>query len=142
MAIISTVFIWMVSVAESIILTVLSFFALLLLLWTATMADILADGDGRVLYCKTSDIEIEICERRLQIFALTDKTEQFVLLGALKIQRFLEIDFLQIKAGLTFVHFHFCFVIELDSKCRSLIEHLDVFGRCKREIKPTNWIWH
>ena len=64
MAIITTAFVWLVSVAESIILTVMSFFAILLLLWTATMADILKDENEQVLYCETSDTGIEVCERR------------------------------------------------------------------------------
>jgi len=64
MALIMTIFIWMVSAAESIILAVLSFFAVLLLLWTATMADILADENGQHLYCETSETGVESCYMR------------------------------------------------------------------------------
>ena len=64
MAIITTAFVWLVSVAESIILTVMSFFAILLLLWTATMADILADENGELLYCETSENGVENCYMR------------------------------------------------------------------------------
>jgi hypothetical protein len=64
MAIITTAFVWLVSVAESIILTVMSFFAILLLLWTATMADILADENGELLYCETSETGVESCYMR------------------------------------------------------------------------------
>ena len=64
MAIITTGFVWLVSVAESIIVTVLSFFALILLFFTFAMADILKDENGRVLYCETSDSGVEVCERR------------------------------------------------------------------------------
>ena len=64
MAIITTAFVWLVSVAESIILTVMSFFAILLLLWTAAMADILADENGQLLYCEKSALEEEVCESR------------------------------------------------------------------------------
>ena len=64
MAIITTTFVWLVSLAESIIFAVMSFFAILLLLWTATMADILADENGQLLYCETSDSGAEVCERR------------------------------------------------------------------------------
>ena len=64
MTIISTAFIWLVSVAEAIILSVLSFFAILLLLWTATMADILADENGQLLYCETSKTGVENCYMR------------------------------------------------------------------------------
>ena len=64
MAIITTSFVWLVSAAESIILTVISFFAVLLLLWTATMADILADENGRLLYCEKSDTGLQNCYMR------------------------------------------------------------------------------
>ena len=63
-----TVFEWMVSIAESIIVTVLSFFvaffAIILLLFTFAMADILQDENGQLLYCETSDTGVESCEMR------------------------------------------------------------------------------
>ena len=58
------IFEWLVVLAESIILTVMSFFAILLLLWTATMADILADENGELLYCETSETGVENCYMR------------------------------------------------------------------------------
>ena len=58
------IFEWLVVLAESIILTVMSFFAILLLLWTATMADILADENGQLLYCETSETGVENCYMR------------------------------------------------------------------------------
>ena len=64
MAIITTVFVWLVSVAESIIFSFFSFFALLLMFWTLTMAGNLADENGKVLYCETSATGIEVCERK------------------------------------------------------------------------------
>ena len=64
MAIIMTTFVWLVSVAESIIFTVMSFFAILLLLWTAAMADILADENGQLLYCEKSKTGVENCYMR------------------------------------------------------------------------------
>ena len=64
MAIITTAFVWLVSVAESIIVTVLSFFALILMLWTFTMADILADENGQHLYCEKSKTGVENCYLR------------------------------------------------------------------------------
>ena len=64
MAIITTAFIWLVSVAESIIFTVMSFFAILLLLWTAAMADILANENGELLYCETSETGVDNCYMR------------------------------------------------------------------------------
>ena len=64
MVIISTVFIWMVSVAESIILAVMSFFAVILMFCTFTMAGILADENGQNLYCETSDTGGEPCYMR------------------------------------------------------------------------------
>ena len=42
----------------------MSFFAILLLLWTATMADILADENGELLYCETSETGVENCYMR------------------------------------------------------------------------------
>ena len=62
--IITTAFIWLVSVAESILFVVMSFFAILLLLWTAIMADILADENGQLLYCEKSDTGVENCYMR------------------------------------------------------------------------------
>ena len=62
--IITTVFVWLVSVAESILFVVMSFFAILLLLWTATMADILADENRELLYCETSKTGVENCYMR------------------------------------------------------------------------------
>ena len=64
MGIITTAFMWLVSVAESIIFIVMSFFAILLLLWTAAMADILADENGQLLYCEKSDTGGENCYMR------------------------------------------------------------------------------
>ena len=59
-----TVFEWMVSIAESIIVTVLSFFALILLFFTFAMADISQDENGQHLYCETSDTGVENCYMR------------------------------------------------------------------------------
>jgi hypothetical protein len=61
MTIISTAFVWLVSLAESIILTVMSFFAVILMLWTFTMAGISADENGQHLYCEKSDTGVENC---------------------------------------------------------------------------------
>ena len=64
MAIITTAFVWLVSIAESIIVTVFSFIALIILFFTFAMADILKDKNEQVLYCKSSDSGVEVCERR------------------------------------------------------------------------------
>ena len=64
MTIISTAFLWLVSLAESIILTVMSFFAVILMLWTFTMAGISADENGQHLYCEKSETGIENCYMR------------------------------------------------------------------------------
>ena len=64
MAIISTAFIWLVSVAEAIILTIMSFFAVILMLWTFTMAGISADENGQHLYCEKSETGVENCYMR------------------------------------------------------------------------------
>ena len=61
MTIISTVFIWMVSVAESIILVVMSFIAFMLMFWTFTMAGILANENGQHLYCGKTETGVENC---------------------------------------------------------------------------------
>jgi hypothetical protein len=62
--IITTAFVWLVSIAESIILTVMSFFAVILMLWTFTMAGILADENGQHLYCEKSETGVENCYMR------------------------------------------------------------------------------
>ena len=64
MAIISTAFVWLVSVAEAIILSVMSFFAIILMFWTFTMAGILSDENGQHLYCETSETGVENCYMR------------------------------------------------------------------------------
>ena len=64
MGIVITFFTWLVSIAESIIFAVMSFFAILLLLWTATMADILADENGELLYCETTKTGVDNCYMR------------------------------------------------------------------------------
>ena len=61
MAIITSAFVWLVSLAESIILTVMSFFAVILMLWTFTMAGITEDENGQHLYCEKSDTGVKSC---------------------------------------------------------------------------------
>jgi len=58
------IFQWLVVIADSIILTVLSFFAIIVMLFTFAMADIWQDENGQHLYCETSDTGIELCEKR------------------------------------------------------------------------------
>ena len=64
MGIIITVFEWFVALADAILLTVLYFFAIILLIWTAIMADILADENGQLLYCEKSKTGVENCYMR------------------------------------------------------------------------------
>ena len=56
--------VWLVSIADSIVNAVLSFFVIILMLFTFAMADILEDENGQLLYCETSDTGIELCEMR------------------------------------------------------------------------------
>ena len=56
--------IWLVSIADSIVNAVLSFFVIILMLFTFAMADILQDENGQLLYCETSDTGVESCEMR------------------------------------------------------------------------------
>ena len=58
------IFEWLVVLAESIILTVMSFIAVILLLWTFTMAGISTDENGQHLYCEKSDTGVENCYMR------------------------------------------------------------------------------
>ena len=55
---------WLLSIADSIVNTIISFFANILMLWTFTMAGILQDENGQHLYCETSDSGVELCEKR------------------------------------------------------------------------------
>jgi len=59
---------WLVSIADSIVTALLSFFvtffAIILMLFTFAMADILQDENGQHLYCETSDSGVELCEKR------------------------------------------------------------------------------
>ena len=56
--------VWLVSIADSIVNAVLSFFVIILMLFTFAMADILQDENGQHLYCETSDAGVELCEMR------------------------------------------------------------------------------
>ena len=56
--------VWLVSIADSIVTAILSFFVIILMLFTFAMADILQDENGQLLYCETSDTGIESCEMR------------------------------------------------------------------------------
>ena len=59
---------WLVSIADSIVTAILSFFvaffAIILMLFTFAMAEILEDENGQHLYCETSDTGVELCEMR------------------------------------------------------------------------------
>ncbi|MDB9975932.1 hypothetical protein OAE24_07170 [Candidatus Thioglobus sp.] len=55
---------WLVSIADSIVTALLSFFAIILMLFTFAMADILQDENGQHLHCETSDAGVELCEKR------------------------------------------------------------------------------
>jgi len=59
---------WFLSIADSIVTTVLSFFvtffAIILMFFTFAMADILKDENGQHFYCETSDSGVEFCEKR------------------------------------------------------------------------------
>jgi hypothetical protein len=59
---------WLISIADSIVTAVISFFvtffAIILLLFTFAMAEILQDENGQHLYCETSDTGVESCEMR------------------------------------------------------------------------------
>ena len=63
-----SVMIWFLSIADLIVNTVLSFFVtfftIILMLFTFAMAEILQDENGQHLYCETSDTGVELCEMR------------------------------------------------------------------------------
>jgi hypothetical protein len=52
---------WLVSIADSILAAVFTFIGFFVLLWTFTMAGILQDENGKVLFCETSDTGVESC---------------------------------------------------------------------------------
>ena len=52
---------WLVSIADSILAAVFTFIGFFVLLWTFTMAGILQDENGKVLYCETTDTGVENC---------------------------------------------------------------------------------
>ena len=58
------IFEWLLVLAESIILAVISFFGVILILWTFTMAGITADENGQHLYCEKSDTGVKSCYMR------------------------------------------------------------------------------
>ena len=55
---------WLLSIADSIVNSIISFFAIILMLWTFTMAGTLQDENGMVKYCETSDTGVESCYMR------------------------------------------------------------------------------
>ena len=52
---------WLVSIADTILAVVFTFIGFFVLLWTFTMAGILQDENGKVLYCETTDTGVESC---------------------------------------------------------------------------------
>ena len=52
---------WLVSIADTILAAVFTFIGFFVLLWTFTMAGILQDENGKVLYCETSDTGVKSC---------------------------------------------------------------------------------
>ena len=52
---------WLVSIADSILAAVFTFIGFFVLLWTFTMAGILQDENGKILFCETSDTGVESC---------------------------------------------------------------------------------
>ena len=58
------IFEWLLVLAESIILAVISFFGVILILWTFTMAGITEDENGQHLYCEKSKTGVENCYMR------------------------------------------------------------------------------
>ena len=52
---------WLVSIADTILAAIFTFIGFCVLLWTFTMAGILQDENGKVLYCETSNTGDESC---------------------------------------------------------------------------------
>ena len=52
---------WLVSIADTILAAVFTFIGFFVLLWTFTMAGILQDENGKVLYCEATDTGVESC---------------------------------------------------------------------------------
>ena len=53
--------VWLVSIADNILGAIFTFIGFFVLIWTFTMAGILQDQDGKVLYCESSDTGGESC---------------------------------------------------------------------------------
>ena len=53
--------VWLVSIADTILAAILTVIGFFLLIWTFTMAGIMQDEDGKVLYCETTDTGVESC---------------------------------------------------------------------------------
>jgi hypothetical protein len=53
--------VWLVSIADTILAAIFTFIGFFVLIWTFTMAGILQDQDGKVLYCESSDTGVESC---------------------------------------------------------------------------------
>jgi hypothetical protein len=56
--------VWLLSIVDSIITTVFSFFLWIVMLWTLTMSSILGNEKGQELYCDSVDAGVELCEKK------------------------------------------------------------------------------
>ena len=58
--------VWLVSIADTILAAIFTFIGFFVLIWTFTMAGILQDQDGKVLYCESSDNVEDVHQKILE----------------------------------------------------------------------------
>ena len=56
--------VWLLSIVESIVTTVFSFFLWVVMLWTLTMSSMFGTEKGQQLYCDSDDVGVELCQKK------------------------------------------------------------------------------
>ncbi len=56
--------VWLISIFDSIITSVFSFFLWIVMLWTLTMSSMFGTENGRQLYCDSADVGVELCKKK------------------------------------------------------------------------------
>jgi hypothetical protein len=56
--------VWLLSIVDSIVTTVFSFFLWIVMLWTLTMSSIFGTENGQQLYCDSTDAGVELCQKK------------------------------------------------------------------------------
>ena len=56
--------VWLLSIVDSVVTTVFSFFLWIVMLWTITMSSMFGAENGQQLYCDNADAGVELCQKK------------------------------------------------------------------------------